>query len=267
MARLATQVLLLLAAAATAVVARSPAARFPYDDNTTSYCTWWLNYEGVESCNDILDANWITIDEFRRWNPSVGAACAGLETERSYCVEAFGEPEPTAVPTPTPTVSPTPTTAPGNGVATPQPTQPGMVDNCNRFHFVAQGDSCAAIASRNGISLAQLVAWNDVGGADCRDLWANAYVCVRVIGVTPTTPAPAPTIAPPGNGISTPVPTKPGMVGNCDRFYYVEQGDSCDGIVARHGITLAQFTAWNDVGGADCRGMWANAWVCVRVLR
>lgn len=61
-----TQVLF-LAAAATSAVARSPTPRFPYDDNTSSYCTWWLNYEGNESCDDILDTNWITIEEFRRW--------------------------------------------------------------------------------------------------------------------------------------------------------------------------------------------------------
>jgi len=64
MARL---VLLLLAAAATCVVARSPTPRFPYDPDTSPYCSWWLNYEGNQSCDDILDSSWITIEEFRRW--------------------------------------------------------------------------------------------------------------------------------------------------------------------------------------------------------
>ncbi|KAK2034889.1 LysM domain-containing protein [Colletotrichum zoysiae] len=144
-----------------------------------------------------------------------------------------------------------------------------MVNNCNRFYFVESGDTCARIASNHGVSVNQLATWNNGGGASCSGLWANVWVCVRVIGVTPTSAVPAPpaTTTSPGNGISTPGPAQPGMVMNCDRFYFVVSGDACASIVSRHGITLAQFTTWNDVGGSACSRLWLNARVCVRVLR
>lgn len=36
----------------------------------------------------------------------------------------------------------------------PQPIQPGMVDNCDKFYFVSAGDGCSAIASSHGITFA-----------------------------------------------------------------------------------------------------------------
>ncbi|KAL2753126.1 carbohydrate-binding module family 50 protein [Sodiomyces alcalophilus JCM 7366] len=186
MARLITKALL-LTAASTCVLARSPAPRFPYDPNTSPHCTWWVNYEGTQSCEDILDTSWITMEEFRRWNPSIGAACAGIEPERSYCVEALGEPElpVTSSTTTTAEQPPTTTAPPDNGITTPQPIQPGMVDNCNRFYLVEAGDNCAEIASAHGILLTQFITWNPtVGGATCAWLWANVHVCVGLIGTT-----------------------------------------------------------------------------------
>ena len=60
------------------------------------------------------------------------------------------------------TVPPITTTAkpPGNGVETPVPIQNGMVGNCKTFHFVEEGQSCSDVLAKNGITLAQLFAWN-----------------------------------------------------------------------------------------------------------
>lgn len=81
------------------------------------------------------------------------------------------------------------TTTKGNGIATPTPTQPGMVGNCDKFYFVKTGDTCQQIARNHGISQAQLNIWNpSIGsGTSCAGLWANAYVCVRTIGFEPPT--------------------------------------------------------------------------------
>jgi hypothetical protein len=44
-----------------------PSPALPYADDTSKYCTWWLDYESVGSCEDMLKANYIVLEEFRRW--------------------------------------------------------------------------------------------------------------------------------------------------------------------------------------------------------
>ncbi|KAK6216975.1 LysM domain-containing protein [Colletotrichum tabaci] len=60
-------------------------------------------------------------------------------------------------PTTTTTKPPVTTTAPGNGVATPQLTQPGMVTSRKKFHCVSEGNMCGQIISSNGTTLANFV--------------------------------------------------------------------------------------------------------------
>ncbi|KAF4444181.1 hypothetical protein F53441_11240 [Fusarium austroafricanum] len=70
-----------------------------------------------------------------------------------------------------------------NGIETPLPIQPGMVDNCDKFFFVPENIGCLHVAQYFGITVKQFVEWNPtVGGEECRYLWANANVCVRTIG-------------------------------------------------------------------------------------
>lgn len=165
------------------------------------------------------------------------------------------------------TTTPTPT----NGIANPSSTQPGMVSNCDAFHFVLEGGSCAAIASRCGISVAQFNTWNPLVGSNCAGLWKDVYVCVSIIGVQRTSVAPtvsnvSPTSTKPTNVITTPTPTQPGMVANCDKFYFVTTGSTCSGIINSNQVTLSDFVKWNPNVGSDCSGMWANVYVCVRTI-
>jgi hypothetical protein len=134
-------------------------------------------------------------------NPSVPATCGTLQAGRSYCVEAISEPPPVSTTTSTKTTAsttstpPTITTAPsstaqttstttrppttttsttpGNGVSTPLPIQDGMTQNCNKFHFVQTGQTCATLASLYSISVAQFIQWNPAAGSDCSGLWAS----------------------------------------------------------------------------------------------
>ncbi|KAF2261556.1 hypothetical protein CC78DRAFT_470029 [Lojkania enalia] len=266
----------------------------PVDPNTTTYCTWWIDYNG-ETCDNILSQNWITIDDFRRWNPSIGTNCEGLITGNSYCVEALFEPPPpktstssskvsstppptskaTSSPKPTSTPSttskptvPSTTTKPGNGIQTPLPTQPNMIDNCDEFYFVKEGDGCASIASQFGITLEKFLKWNPSAGSTCGGLWKDAYACVSIIGeVGSSVPPPAPSTTKPGNGIATPQPTQPNMVSNCDKFHYVETGkDNCQSIATKYGITLDQFLNWNPSAGNTCGGLWGDAYCCVSII-
>jgi hypothetical protein len=50
---------------------------------------------------------------------------------------------------------------------TPSPVQDGMVANCNKFHFVQRGQTCATIAPLYSISVAQFVQWNPAAKSDC----------------------------------------------------------------------------------------------------
>ncbi|RYP87131.1 hypothetical protein DL769_000590 [Monosporascus sp. CRB-8-3] len=197
-----------------------------------------------ENCEIIAKRHGIAVAKFREWNPSVGADCTGI----------IGF-------TPTTTVPPT-STKPTNGVNTPTPTQEGMTGNCNKFYLVKKNDGCAGIASNNNIRLTDFIAWNPAVGSDCRALWADTYACVGVIG----DPTAAPTTTKDGNGIATPTPTQPGMVGNCNKFHKTKKGETCSSIVQNNGISMAQFLKWNHAVGADCSSMWADTYVCVSIV-
>lgn len=62
------------------------------------------------------------------------------------------------------------------------------------------------------------------------------------------------------------VPAQPNIVNNCDAFYFVRPGDSCDAIDRAHGIAPAQFLAWNPALGAGCSGLCANAYACASII-
>lgn len=224
-------------------------------------------------------------------NPSITADCGNMTVGKSYCVEALGEPAPAPSPspisssrstlitsttskpvvvpissTPTSTIPPTTTsTSVGNGVSTPMPTQPGMVGNCAKFHWIAKGVSCSQVISFQKITLADFVKWNPTVNDDCSGMWAEVNVCVGVIGgTTPTTPKPSSTT--PGNGVQTPQPTQPGMVNNCNKFHWIAKGVSCSQVISFQKITLADFVRWNPTVKDDCTGMWAEVNVCVGVI-
>ena len=171
-------------------------------------------------------------------------------------------PTPThACPSPAPTPLPATTASAGNGVATPVPTQAGMVSNCHRFHLVGGGQTCATVAALYSVSAAQFLLWNPAVKSDCSGLWGSTYACVGVIGGTVTPP---PTTTSTGSGVATPTHTQPGMVASCKRFALVNPGDTCEGLATRNGISLDQFVSWNTgVGGRDCRSLWARVYVCI----
>ncbi|KAF4919633.1 LysM domain-containing protein [Colletotrichum viniferum] len=236
------------------------------DPNTPSDCTWWHVAESSETCDTIATSYGLEVSDFTSYNPSLATACE-LVTGNSYCIERnWGIPPEVPVTTTTSAAS-TPTSDPGNGVVTPTPIQDGMTKDCNKFYFVKTGDGCANIASSNSIALSDFYAWNPAVGDTCAGLWANVYVCVGVIGSSAptTTTAPASTTTA-GNGISTPTPIQEGMVDNCNRFYMVKTGDGCASIASANSIPLSDFYEWNPAVGNTCAGLWANVYVCVRVI-
>jgi hypothetical protein len=56
------------AASAARILPRDgPSPVLPYADDTSKYCSWWLDYASAGSCPDMLEANFIGLEEFRRW--------------------------------------------------------------------------------------------------------------------------------------------------------------------------------------------------------
>ncbi|KAL1962645.1 hypothetical protein VTN77DRAFT_9279 [Rasamsonia byssochlamydoides] len=175
--------------------------------------------------------------------------CRDLELGTYVCVDVLGS-----------NSSSTTTTAPGNTISTPSPIQTGMVTDCDKFYDVQSGDTCAGIASQEGIPLSSLYAWNPAVGTSCADLYLSYYICVGVVA-TSTTSSPTST----SSGVVTPTPTQTGMVTDCDQFYLVQSGDTCASIVSAENISLSDFYSWNPAVGSSCQSLWLGYYVCVGV--
>lgn len=56
-----------LLADAASIRQRGAKPTLPYDENTSSYCTWWVDYDGSIDCATMLADNWAELPDFRRW--------------------------------------------------------------------------------------------------------------------------------------------------------------------------------------------------------
>ncbi|KAG0633088.1 hypothetical protein HOY80DRAFT_1141683 [Tuber brumale] len=65
---------------------------------------------------------------------------------------------------------------------------------------------------------------------------------------------------------SPPNDAQPGQPADCNKWYYVVPGDTCQGIVDKYpGLTLNQFLSWNTGAGPDCTTLWAFSSACIGV--
>jgi LysM repeat protein len=265
----------------------------PIQTGMVSNCNKFYLVVKDDGCYDIASKSSISLDQLYLWNPAVGNECRSLFPANYICIGVIGgsqSPSPTAKPTNTPS----PTTSP-NGVNTPSPIQPGMTSSCDEFYLVKDKDTCYDIAKSRSITLDQLYAWNPTVGNTCAALWPGNYICVSIIGVSPTTlitmttptttkpwqmpplctfdlpkgqyvcpsatPTPSPTT--PGNGIATPTPFQSGMTANCRKFYKAVRGDGCWAIANTYKIDLNEFYKWNPAVGSSCASLWPDNYVCV----
>ncbi|KAK3944406.1 peptidoglycan-binding lysin subgroup [Diplogelasinospora grovesii] len=240
------------AATTTTTTSTRPAGPSPTQDGLVSTCQNFYKVASGDTCQKIVDQyGTFTLDQFYSWNPAVGTDCSGLWVGYYVCVGIPGTP--TTKPATTSTAAPT----------GPSPTQSGLVSNCQNYYKVATGDTCDKIVAKYGtFTTSQFVSWNPAVGSDCTGLWVDYYVCVGVPS-TPTTrpPATSTTAAPTG-----PTPTQTGIISNCNNWYKVASGDSCDKISSNYGtFTTAQFISWNPAVGSDCTSLWVGYYVCVGV--
>ena len=191
-----------------------------------------------------------------------------MKDGHSYCVDA---------PVPKPTTSTQTTTSAGTiptVPSIPSPVQDGVSPLCNAWYYIKAGENCDTIVKKFGnFTMEDFIGWNPAAGTDCSGLWAKTYCCIGVPGYTlpakptPTSP-PDSTTTVAGNGIPTPTGIQQGMVDNCNAFYKVGKGETCQKIVAKFGnFTLDEFVTWNSgVGGTDCDGLWAGDYACIGIV-
>ncbi|KAF3182240.1 hypothetical protein EYR41_010704 [Orbilia oligospora] len=168
-----------------------PSARdLPARHTAIAGCKKWFTTFPGDTCTTVTVFSDITVDDFIKWNPSLkkGVCDEVILPGTNYCVgiqQATTKTTTTAKPT-----KPTKPMTPGNGVSTPSPIQTGMIKTCNKFHFVAEGQSCPNIVSKYpGISIDLLFKWNPAIGKTCTGMPPKTHICVGVIGGTPTTKA------------------------------------------------------------------------------
>ncbi|UKZ53591.1 hypothetical protein TrVGV298_007386 [Trichoderma virens] len=226
----------------------------PTQTGMVKNCNKFYLVASGDSCPNIATANKIALNDFYAWNPAVKTDCTSLLAGYYVCVGVTVSS--------TTLVKSTTTSSGGNGIATPTPTQTGMIKNCNKFYLVASGDSCPNIATANKIALADFYSWNPAVKTDCTSLLAGYYVCVGVQGSTTTKSS---TSTKSSTAIATPTPYQSGMTSNCRGFHLVVSGDSCSAIATAAGISLTNFYSWNPAVGTSCSSLWLGYYVCIAI--
>ncbi len=89
------------------------------------------------------------------------------------------------------------------------------------YHTVARGDTLAGIASRYGVTLQQLLAWNGISNADRIQVGQR----ISIHGASPSTVS--------------------------SSTYKVKRGDTLSGIAQRFGVSLSQLMKWNGIASAS----------------
>ncbi|PHH77510.1 hypothetical protein CDD80_532 [Ophiocordyceps camponoti-rufipedis] len=152
----------------------SPPPSLPAGSGTN--CGSFYRAVSGDTCNSIASSQpKLTVEDFIRWNPTVGADCRHLLPEAFYCISQFEDLESKqTAPTTSVNISISQKPSPR-----PQPIQDGIADGCLSFYRAIPGDSCQVVADKHGISLANFLALNPVvGGSTCDRMLAGYHYCV-----------------------------------------------------------------------------------------
>ncbi|ATY62193.1 LysM domain protein [Cordyceps militaris] len=214
---------------------------------TTNQCTYYFTTTSKDNTCTFIEGYWgVGHKDFVAWNPAVKEDCSGIEIGYSYCVDVNHGGTITAPPTSTlPPV--------------PSPTLAGIAKDCDKYHLIVKGDTCGSVTAKYGISMDQLTAWNTAVDKDCGGFWAAYYCCVHIVGAGTSSPGSTPTTSDP-----VPAPHQTGIAKDCDKFYQVVKGDTCDSVTAKFGISTDQLIMWNSAIDKDCNGFWAGYYICVK---
>jgi LysM repeat protein len=212
-------------------------------------CNQWHVVVDGDTCSTVATEAAISVAQFLDWNPAVSADCQeNFWLGSAYCVGTTASSSPT---TTTTTPPGTTTTTTSTSAGAPGPTHTGQPSNCNQWHVVVDGDTCATVSSQAGLPLTQFLAWNPAVSADCQqNFWLRSAYYV---------------------GLGAPAPAQEGnAVAGCTQFAQAQDGDGCWVFADRNGVALADLYAWNSVLGSDGSGcatsFWATYWYCVAAV-
>jgi hypothetical protein len=122
-----------------------------------SNCNKFAYVNPGDTCDNVAFWNGIGGQWVKLWH-GIEEACLSIQAKTYVCVGVIS----------------------GNGIATPTPAHPGMVNNCKKFAYVNPGDTCDGIGFWNGIGGQWVKLWNRIEEA-CLSIRAKTYVCVGVI--------------------------------------------------------------------------------------
>ncbi|KAL8996011.1 MAG: hypothetical protein Q9169_004392, partial [Polycauliona sp. 2 TL-2023] len=147
----------------------------PTQSGIIQSCTKYYTTVSGDTCQVISDRyGTFSVAQFVTWNPAVKTDCSQLYLGYYYCIAIPGTPT-TRTFTSTIKIPPTPTPQ------GPQPQQPGIVSNCNKYYKVVGGDSCYTIQQAQKITAANFQKWNPGIKTDCSNLFVGYYVCMGVV--------------------------------------------------------------------------------------
>ncbi|KAB8229013.1 uncharacterized protein BDW43DRAFT_322438 [Aspergillus alliaceus] len=235
----------------------------PTQSGVASSCTKYHLVHPGDTCYTTQDKyGAFTLEQFYSWNPSIGKGCIGIQPGYYVCVGTESRSTISETRTPGSTTPIPSNTSKESPASDPQPHQTGVPANCNKWHYVVDGDECETIATRCGITLQQFYTWNPAIGSTCRFLWKDNYVCVGIAGAPTTTSTPADHITTSSAGATPtlpsttiPSPIQPGTATDCVTYYEVQSGDDCWGIINKKFtyMTGDQFIKWNPAVGSSCK--------------
>jgi LysM repeat protein len=146
----------------------------------TKDCNKFYTVVPADDCTKIIKKHSMSLSQLYSWNPYAAEnECMSLQIADILCVGTIGGVSMTAQPTGT-TSSPTTTTSSSTGVATPQPTQEGMISGCKKFYQVRPNDICIKVAQAHGLTWAKFKEWNKGVGDNCEYLQLNVYYCIGI---------------------------------------------------------------------------------------
>lgn len=137
-----------------------------------------------------------------------------------------------------------PVTPPVETVVTPEapaPTTP--TTTVGQTYKVVSGDTLYGVATKNGVSVAQLKEWNSLS--------SDLIFVGQTLKVSAPTAAPVKPATPPVETVVTPeapAPTIPTTT--VGQTYKVVSGDTLYGIATKNGVSVAQIQEWNALSGS-----------------
>ena len=144
---------------------------------TASNCGNYYLVQSGDSCDTISLNYSISYALLVNLNPSINSGCTNLLSGYDYCVAPVNGTIPLNVTTtPTQTATSPPSTT--SFARAPTQTVNGTTPDCYNWYTVKSGDTCSAIVTSYGITLAQFRSWNTYINAGCTNFFLNYAYCV-----------------------------------------------------------------------------------------